>query len=65
MELNLRREAAIQYPRYRLPKDLNQSDVTEVTIPLWDYDDGLTGALLRKVTLAEGGLDQANSHILL
>ena len=62
-ELNFCCEAAIQYPCHCLPKDLDQPDAAEVAGPLWDQYNGPPGALLCKVTLAEGGLDQSNSHI--
>ena len=58
VEMNCYHEAVIQYPRYGLPEYLKQLDAVEVAVTLWDQDNGLTGALLRKVTLMEGGLDQ-------
>ena len=63
MELNRSLEAAMQYPYHCLPKNLNQPDTAEVSVPLWDQYNGPPGALLCEVTLSEGGLDQANSHI--
>ena len=63
VEMNCYHEAVIQYPRYGLPEYLKQLDAAEVAVTLWDQDNGLTGALLRKVTLTEICLDQVNVHI--
>ena len=63
MELSFHSEAAIKYPHYHLPKDLDQHNAAKVAVPFWYQDNGPSGALLRKVTLAEGGLDQANDHL--
>ena len=61
--LNLRYEAAIKYPHYRLPEDLNHPNDAEVTVPILDQDKGLPGAILCKVTFVKICLDQANDHL--
>ena len=63
MELNCRRKTVIQYPFRYLPQYLDQPYAAEVSVPLWDLDDSITGALFRKVPLAKGGLDLANDHL--
>ena len=50
-------------PCHGLPEDLNQLNAAESAVPLWDKDEGLTGALIRKVTLRESRMDQATNHI--
>ena len=52
MELNRRHEKAIQYSSNCIPQYLDQTDAMEVDIKLWDQDDGLPGALFRKVWCA-------------
>ena len=50
MNLNLRHEAEIQYPRHCLPLYLDQPNVAEVVVPLWYQYDSLTDSLFRNVT---------------
>ena len=56
--LNFRRQAAIQYPRHRLPQYLHWTDSAEFNILLWDQDSGLPGKLISEVTLIDGVMDQ-------
>ena len=63
VKLDCYREAAIQDPYHGITEDLNQPDAAEVAAPLWDQDDGLSGAILRKVTLKKIRLDQVNNHL--
>ena len=63
VELNRRPEAEINYPCHRLPKDLHQTNAAEVAVPLWDQDGVMSYALLHKVTLSEGCLDQDNDNL--
>ena len=56
MEMNPRYKSVIKYTSRRLPQHLHQTYPAELSIPLWDQDDGLPGALLQEVNLTEGGL---------
>ena len=57
-------KAKIQYPCHGLPEDLNHINAAEFAIPLCDQYEGMKGSLLRKVTLIEIRLYQANKHLL-
>ena len=48
----------VEYPYHHLPQDFHQYYPTEIPVSLWDQDDGLPVALLRKVIFSEDGLDQ-------
>ena len=63
VELNCRHQAKIQYPCCCLPQHLHQAYPIEVPVFLLDRKNILPGALLREVTLTEGGLDN-NDNLL-
>ena len=60
VELNCRRQAVIVCPCQHLPHHFYQAYPMVVPLLLQDQNAGLTGAILCKVAIVEGVLDQTN-----